>query len=160
LANTNMAKSVLDAGWSGFTDMLSYKAITHGGMCLEVHEAYGTQTRSECGCIAGPKGCAGLNERMWQRSKCGAVHNRDTNSAKNILRVGLCSLEEPMFEAGKPRPSGLGAVTVSRYGVVSLAYPAPPRVPCSFGWLSPERLRRTSLLRIPAEKVASLSPIG
>jgi putative transposase len=92
LAKINMAKSALDAGWSGFKDMLSYKAITHGGMCLEVNEAYTTQTCLECGCIAGPKGCAGLNERMWQRSKCGAVHNRDTNSAKNILPVGLHTL--------------------------------------------------------------------
>jgi IS605 OrfB family transposase len=32
LAKTRMAKSVLDAGWAGLKHMLSYKAITRGGM--------------------------------------------------------------------------------------------------------------------------------
>jgi putative transposase len=36
LAKTRMAKGVLDAGWADLKRMLSYKAITHGGMCLEV----------------------------------------------------------------------------------------------------------------------------
>ena len=94
LAKTRLAKSVLDAGWAGFKHMLSYKAIARGGMCLEVSEAFTTQTCSECGCIAGPRGCAGLNKRMWQCSACGEVHSRDTNSAKNILRIGLDTLAE------------------------------------------------------------------
>jgi IS605 OrfB family transposase len=94
LSQTNMAKSVLDAGWSGFKHMLSYKAITHGGMCLEVNEAYTSQVCSECGCLPAsrPKGIAGLGIREWTCSDCGTVHRRDVNAARNILRLGLESL--------------------------------------------------------------------
>src|SRR5215468_3195080 len=94
LAKTQMAKSVLDAGWAGFKQMLSYKAMTHGGLYLEVCKAHTTQACSECGCIAGPRGRAGLNERMWQCVACDTVHHRDTNAAQNILRAGLSTLVE------------------------------------------------------------------
>jgi putative transposase len=93
LAKTNMAKSVLDAGWAGFKHMLSYKAITHGGVCLEVNEAYRIRICSDrCGALGGPKGTADLGIRDWSCSECGAVHRRDANSAKVILRVGLHTL--------------------------------------------------------------------
>lgn len=94
LAKTRMAKSVLDAGWSDFRAMLSYKSMRKGGIYVEVPEAYTTQACSECGSIAGPRGRAGLNERMWACSECGADHDRDTNAALNILRLGQQSLGE------------------------------------------------------------------
>ena len=101
LAKTFLAKSIMDAGWSDFRRMLSYKALRHGGKYLEVSEAYTTQTCSECGCIAGPRGRAGLNKRTWQ-CDCGAVHDRDVNAARNILRLGLQALAGG---AGKPERS-------------------------------------------------------
>jgi len=96
LAKTNMAKSVLDAGWSSFKTMLSYKAIRHGGRMIEADERYSTQTCSSCGCLPPerPKGIAGLRIREWKCDDCGTVHDRDTNAAVNILRVGLHALEE------------------------------------------------------------------
>jgi putative transposase len=106
LAKTNMAKSVFDAGWSAFRNMLAYKAITRGGMCLKVNEAYTSQTCAECRSIAGPKGRAGLNKRMWTCSDCGVVHHRDLNAARNILRVGLHTLVEGA-RARKQVPSSL-----------------------------------------------------
>lgn len=94
LAQTRMAKSVLDAGWSDFKRMLSYKAIMHGGSTLEVSERLSTQTCSECGCLppSRPRGIAGLSKRMWRCDDCGAIHDRDENAARNILRVGLHTL--------------------------------------------------------------------
>ena len=94
LAKTRMAKSVLDAGWSGFKDMLSYKAITRGGMCLEVNEAWSSQVCSKCGCLPStrPRGIADLAIREWSCGDCGAVHRRDVNAARNILRLGLETL--------------------------------------------------------------------
>jgi putative transposase len=94
LAKTRMAKSVLDAGWADLKRVLSYKAITHGGMLLEVNEAYTSQVCSECGCMptTRPKGIADLGIRDWACSDCGAVHRRDVNAAKNILRLGLETL--------------------------------------------------------------------
>ena len=87
LAKTTMAKSVLDASWSSFRQMLAYKAIAHGASYDEVNEAWSTQTCNACGVVAGPKGRAGLNERNWTCG-CGAEHERDVNAAKNILLRG------------------------------------------------------------------------
>lgn len=96
LAKTKMAKSVLDAGWSSFKSMISYKAIRHGGRMVEADERWTTQTCSSCGCLPPerPKGIAGLRIREWQCDDCGTVHDRDVNAAKNILRLGQQALVE------------------------------------------------------------------
>ena len=90
LAKTNMAKSVLDAGWSTFRTMLQYKCDHAAVWFEEVNEAYSTQTCSCCGSIpaSSPKGRAGLRIREWTCSDCGAVHDRDVNAARNILAAG------------------------------------------------------------------------
>lgn len=94
LAKTNMAKSVLDAGWSSFRSQLAYKAVKHGAWFEEVNESFSTQTCSDCGARpdSRPKGIAGLGIRQWVCSDCGSLHDRDVNAAKNILSkltVGL-----------------------------------------------------------------------
>jgi putative transposase len=90
LAKTSMAKSVYDASWSSFRDKLRYKAIAHGATFEEVDERFSTQVCSSCGAIpdSRPKGIADLGIREWTCSDCGVVHNRDQNSASNILRCG------------------------------------------------------------------------
>ena len=85
LAKTRMAKSVLDAGWSMFREQLRYKALRHGVAFEVVSERLSTQTCSECGCIGGPKGIAGLRMRHWDCSDCGVSHDRDVNAARNLL---------------------------------------------------------------------------
>lgn len=87
LVKTNMAKSVLDAGWTAFRTMLKYKCDSAGVLFEEVNEAFSTQTCHECGSIAGPKGQTGLNERRW-RCSCGCEHDRDVNAALNIRARG------------------------------------------------------------------------
>jgi len=96
LAKTTMAKSVFDAGWADLKGMLSYKALMHGGMCLEVNEAWSSQVCSVCGCLPAsrPKGIADLGMREWTCDECGTAHRRDVNAAKNILRIGLDTLAE------------------------------------------------------------------
>ena len=90
LAKTKMAKSVLDAGWTSFRTMLSYKSIATGVLFEEVNEAYSTQTCSTCGSLpeSRPRGIAGLGIREWTCSECGAHHDRDVNAARNILAAG------------------------------------------------------------------------
>lgn len=88
LARTSMAKSVLDAGWSSFRQMLAYKAVKHGAWYQEVNEAFSTQACHGCESIAGPKGQTGLNERTWVCGNCGREHDRDVNAALNILLRG------------------------------------------------------------------------
>lgn len=86
LAKTRMAKSVLDAGWSTFRNMLAYKA----GTFILVDEKFTTQTCSCCGSMPPerPKGIAGLGIREWDCSECGTSHDRDVNAARNILALG------------------------------------------------------------------------
>jgi IS605 OrfB family transposase len=88
LAKTRMAKSVLDAGWSAFRTMLSYKALARRVVFKVVDEAWTSRTCSECGALSGPKGIAGLGIRDWVCVECGACHDRDHNSAKLILGLG------------------------------------------------------------------------
>lgn len=86
LKKTRMAKSVSDAGWSAFRNMLAYKAKQF----VLVDERFTTQTCSSCGTLPPerPKGIAGLGIRSWVCSDCGASHDRDVNAALNILRIG------------------------------------------------------------------------
>ena len=93
LAKTNMAKSVLDAGWSTLRTLLSYKCEHAGGVFLEIDERYTTQACSCCGAIGphSPKGRAGLRIREWS-CECGVTHDRDVNAARNILAAGHCRL--------------------------------------------------------------------
>jgi IS605 OrfB family transposase len=94
LAQTSLAKSVLDAGWSTFRKMLAYKAIRHGARYIEIDERFTTQTCSNCGALpdSRPRGIAGLGIREWSCSDCGSVHDRDLNAALNILRRGRATL--------------------------------------------------------------------
>jgi len=90
LAKTNMAKSVLDAGWAMLKTQLEYKSIATQGVFIEANESYTTQACSCCGCISAssPKGRAGLGIRAWTCAECGTMHDRDMNAAKNILALG------------------------------------------------------------------------
>lgn len=102
LAKTTMAKSIYDAGWSGFREMLRYKSITNGRRYLEVSEAYSSQLCSTCGSLPAsrPKGIAQLGIRRWECSDCGTVHDRDVNAALNIARAGLSTLAGGAPNAG------------------------------------------------------------
>jgi putative transposase len=90
LCKTNMAKSVLDSGWSSFRTMLEYKAIRRHGAYVVVNEHNTTRTCSSCRTIpdCAPKGVKGLGIREWVCGNCGTSHDRDVNAAINILRLG------------------------------------------------------------------------
>lgn len=90
LAKTNMAKSVLDAGWFMLKTQLKYKSIATQGVFVEVNEKYTSQTCSCCGLMSqnSPKGRTGLGIREWTCAECGTLHDRDINAAKNILALG------------------------------------------------------------------------
>ena len=74
--------------------MQTVEAIRQCVVFEEVNEAFSTQTCSCCGSIppSSPKGRASLGIRRWTCSDCGAEHDRDTNAARNIARLGLQAL--------------------------------------------------------------------
>ncbi|MGI5370412.1 RNA-guided endonuclease InsQ/TnpB family protein [Streptomyces iakyrus] len=119
LARTKLAKSVHDAGWSSFVNMLEYKAARYGRTLVKIGRFTPTsQTCSTCGAVDGPKP---LDVREWTCRACGTVHDRDTNAAINVktaagLAVSAC---------GAPvRP---GAITAQREETGSHGLPAGSR---------------------------------
>ena len=79
LARTRLAKSVHDAGWSAFVQMLEYKARRYGREFHRVGRFEPTsQVCSACGTRHGRKP---LHIRIWQCRACGAWLDRDTNAA-------------------------------------------------------------------------------
>ncbi|MGA5506176.1 RNA-guided endonuclease InsQ/TnpB family protein [Streptomyces umbrinus] len=93
LARTRLAKSVHDAGWSSFVNMLEYKAVRYGRTLVRVGRFTPTsQVCSICGVKDGPKP---LRVREWTCTACGSVHDRDHNAALNVqqaagLAVSAC----------------------------------------------------------------------
>lgn len=102
MLKTKMAKSTQDAGWAMFKTMLENKCRQAGVVFEVVNEAWSTQTCNVCGVIAGPKGRAGLNKRVWA-CVCGAVHDRDVNAALNIRARGLAGLEAGAALSGEAK---------------------------------------------------------
>ena len=85
LARTRMAKSVHDAGWSSFVNMLEYKAVKHGRELVRIGRFEPTsQVCSACGVKDGPKP---LSVREWTCKDCGTLHDRDMNAAINIKKA-------------------------------------------------------------------------
>ncbi|MFE7210475.1 RNA-guided endonuclease InsQ/TnpB family protein [Streptomyces sp. NPDC057611] len=89
LARTRLAKSVHDAGWSQFVNMLAYKAQRYGRTFVKVGRFEPTsQVCSTCGHRDGPKP---LHVREWTCTACGTLHDRDHNAAINIKAAGLAA---------------------------------------------------------------------
>jgi putative transposase len=85
LGRTPMAKSVHDAGWSGFVHMLEYKAGLYERGFYRIGRFEPTsRVCSACGVKDGPKP---LHVRSWQCRGCGAWLDRDVNAAVNVARA-------------------------------------------------------------------------
>ncbi len=93
LARTRLARSVHDAGWSTFVQMLAYKARKHGRTFARVDRWFpSTRACSVCGDIGEAKP---LQVREWT-CRCGTTHDRDVNAAKNILAAGRADSPTPV----------------------------------------------------------------
>ena len=89
IAKTRMAKSVHDSGWGMLKQMLRYKGECAGRSVQIVNERNTTQACSNCGSLTGPKGLKQLAVRTWVCVRCGVPHDRDVNSARNLLTLGF-----------------------------------------------------------------------
>ena len=103
LVKTRMAKGVLDSGWGQIKTFLAYKTIRRQGRMIVQNEQNSTVTCSDCSRKTGPRGLSGLRVREWKCEGCGSIHDRDINSAINILRQGHLTLREPGLKAGQTR---------------------------------------------------------
>jgi len=82
-AKAGLNKSILDAAWSQFRNILTSKAESAGREIVAVRPAYTSQRCYGCGYTA-PKT---LKERWHLCPMCGTSLDRDTNAAINILAV-------------------------------------------------------------------------
>jgi putative transposase len=82
-AKSGLNKSILDAGWGQFQQIVSHKAACAGREVLKVSPKYTSQACSQCGTVRKKD----LSER-WHSCKCGCELDRDTNAAINILWLG------------------------------------------------------------------------
>lgn len=86
LARTRLAKSVTDAGWGQFLDIVRFKAEDAGRAFVVVDPRGTSQVCSGCGCE--PTERKTLAVRIHECSDCGLVLDRDVNAARNILTRG------------------------------------------------------------------------
>jgi putative transposase len=86
LRNPSLARAISDAAWRQFRTLLEYKADWHGRNLVVVDRWFpSSKLCSACGALAERMP---LNVRSWT-CRCGAVHDRDINAARNILAEGL-----------------------------------------------------------------------
>jgi len=83
--NHCLAKSISDASWSMFREVLTVKAESAGREVVAVNPAYTSQDCHACGYRAKKK----LSERWHLCPMCGASLDRDTNAAMNILNLAI-----------------------------------------------------------------------
>jgi putative transposase len=102
--NKNLALSISDAGWAEITRQISYKCEWAGKKHIRADRFEpSTQTCSACGLPKTGVGKLGLKDRTF-RCDCGAVMDRDHNSAMNLRRIGLEALGLSVKTVGQAMP--------------------------------------------------------
>ena len=106
-------RALADAAPAELRRQLGYKSTWYGSELVVADRWYpSSKTCSACGDV---KAKLTLSERMWTCGGCGTVHDRDTNAATNLARLG-----DPRW---KTRPAGSGPV-VGRRAIRKTSPPA------------------------------------
>lgn len=84
LQNHHLAKSIADASWGTFIEILEDKAARAGHQVVKVPARFTSQKCHRCGEIVQKS----LSVRTHLCPFCGYVEDRDVNASKNILQAG------------------------------------------------------------------------
>ena len=85
--NKKLARSISDAGWGMFTEMLRYKCEWYGKNFDKIGRF--EPSSKICSCCGKHKGEMKLSERFWTCTECNTKHDRDLNAAVNIRNMGV-----------------------------------------------------------------------
>lgn len=99
LQNRKLSRVIHEVAWSTITGMIAYKSAWAGRTYHRINRWYpSSKTCSSCDYKLEK---LDLGTREWNCPNCGEFHDRDTNAAKNILRVGQidCYGEEVKSQA-------------------------------------------------------------
>jgi putative transposase len=75
-------RSIADAGWAAFVEILSWQLRKAGGELVRLSAYATTQRCSRCGAKAKPR--MELSDRVFNCYACGLVIGRDRNAARNL----------------------------------------------------------------------------
>ena len=81
-------RKISDLRFADFVKKLEYMAVKHGCRVVKV-DRYFASSQKCCICGAVNPDTKDLRVRQWVCPCCGAIHDRDVNAARNILREGL-----------------------------------------------------------------------
>ena len=87
IKNHKLAKSIQDASFSSFCNMVYYKAKWYGRTYIKVGSFY--PSSKLCHCCGYKNTTLTLADREWECPKCHILLDRDKNAALNILDEGL-----------------------------------------------------------------------
>lgn len=113
LKNHKLAKSIQDASFGSFCNMIAYKALEQHRLYVKIGTFYPSSKLCHC-CGFKHKGLK-LEERFWTCPVCSTFLDRDENAAINILKEGLRILSRYTVgstgrdESLKPDDTGLNA---------------------------------------------------
>ena len=83
-------RKVSDLGFHSFLNIVKHYADNQGKIVHLIDRF--EPTSKKCSCCGEKTKNLSLKMRVWNCKKCGAVHDRDINAAKNIHRVGASTL--------------------------------------------------------------------
>ena len=88
MSDSKLARNISDVSWSRLVFLLIYKANWYGRIIVKVPKDYpSSQLCSSCGYKNSIT--KDLAIRKWVCPKCGSIHDRDINAARNILSKGI-----------------------------------------------------------------------
>ena len=87
LKNHKLAKSIQDASFGSFCNMIDYKAKWYGRTYIKVGSFY--PSSKLCNCCGYKNTTLTLADREWKCPNCHALLDRDKNAALNILDEGI-----------------------------------------------------------------------
>ena len=86
--DSKLARNISDVSWYRLVSMLLYKADWYNRKAIKVPSTYpSSQLCSKC--FYRNSITRDLTIRKWTCPKCGSIHDRDINAAKNILSKGI-----------------------------------------------------------------------